>query len=97
LPHKLIFITHTLPKQDFHTIKQTPDEAANKKIEDIKTKLENMNPPQRNFMLEAINQLSEGSETVNILLPSEDMWKAQISRKVKVPWKEDEVRPPATF
>jgi hypothetical protein len=69
LPHKLIFITHNLSKQDFHTIKQTPYEAATKKIEDIKTKLENMNPSQRNFMLDAINQLLEGSATVDILLP----------------------------
>jgi hypothetical protein len=65
-----MFITHTLSKQDFCTIKQTPDEAATKKIEDIKTKLENVNRSQRNFMLDAINQLLEGSATVDILLPS---------------------------
>jgi hypothetical protein len=65
-----MFITHTLSKQDFRTTKQTPDEASTKKIEYIKTKLENMNPSQRNFMLDAINQLLEGSATVNILLPS---------------------------
>jgi hypothetical protein len=70
LSHKLIFITPTLSKQDFRTIKKTPDEATTKKIEDIKTKIEYMNPSQRNFMLDSINQLLEGSATVDILLPS---------------------------
>jgi hypothetical protein len=71
LPHKIIFITHTLSKQDFCTIKQTPDEAGTKKIEEIKNKLENMNPSHRNFMLDAITLFQKAQKQSTSCYPAD--------------------------